>query len=244
MRRLSGKITLVTGGSRGIGFGIAKAVAREGGSVTIAARDTDTLKKAEHEIRSLGAEVLSVPTDVKDERQVDCLFDKHMDKFGKLDLLYNNAGVFNDKCSFGELSTEDWDHVIGINLRGSFLCGRAAFRVMKEQGGGRIVNLGSTSSQRPRRDNAPYSVSKFGGRGLTQSMAIDGRPHDIVVSCLHAGNVYTERRNSISDVSNIEPMMSVNEVVEVAILMGSFPLHVNLLEATVLPARQPYLERA
>lgn len=242
MGRLDSKAVLITGGNRGIGKGIALAMAAEGARVTIAARDETLLGETAKELQALGAEVLAVPTDVTDESDVEKLFDAHQKRFERLDVLVSNAGAF-DGGWFGDLKTADWDKVIAVNLRGPFLCGRAAFRIMKPQGGGRIINIGSISAQRARDGSAPYTTSKFGVWGLTQAMALDGRAHGIVVSCLHPGNVMTERRASSDKPSDQEPMMSTAELAEVAVLMASLPPHVNMLESIVLPVEQLYLGR-
>lgn len=242
MGKLDGQVALITGGSRGIGKGIARAFAQQGANLTIASRNADALAETAHELAHLDVDILEVPTDVKNEDQVERLFHAHMERYGKLDICVSNAGAF-DGGPFDELSAESWDHVIGVNLRGPFLCGRAAFRIMKAEGGGRILNVGSISAQRARERSAPYTTSKFGLWGLTQAMALDGRPHGIVVSCLHPGNVLTERRSASEKPADQEPMMSVDELAEVAVLMASLPRHVNMLEAIVLPVDQLYLGR-
>src|SRR5258708_2213115 len=132
---------------------------------------------------------------------------------------------------------------IGACLTGTFLCSRRAFALMKSQGAGRILNIGSISAQRPRENNAPYAAAKFGVWGLTQATALDGRPFGIVASCLHPGNVLVERRQESGDESDDEPMMSINTIAEAALAMLTLPPHVNMLEAIVLPVEQLYLGR-
>ncbi|MBI3463356.1 MAG: SDR family NAD(P)-dependent oxidoreductase [Planctomycetes bacterium] len=144
------------------------------------------------------------------------------------------------------LSTEAWDKVIAVNLRAPFLCTRAAFRIMKKQGGGRIINIGSISAQRVRPHSAPYSASKHGIWGLTQVTALEGREHGITCCCLHPGNVLIERREegrAQGREQDLEPMMTVDEIAEVAVLMATLPPHVEMLEAIVLPREQLYLGR-
>lgn len=245
--KLSGKSALITGGNRGIGKGIARAFAEEGARLTITARDEAKLQAAADELRGLGVDVLTVTADVTNEEQVEQVFAQHMAAYGGLDVLVNNAGAF-DGGPFADLTTEAWDKVISVNLRGPFLCGRAAFRIMQNQNvttgvGGRIINIGSISAQRPREGSAPYSASKFGVWGLTQAMALDGRPHNIAVSCLHPGNVLVERRQSSPLSSDSEPMMSPSDLAQTAVLMATLPPTVNLLEAIVLPVHQAYLGR-
>ena len=245
MGKLDGKVALVTGANRGIGKGIARGLAREGASLIMAARGPAELKAAAAEVESLGRALLSLTTDVTDESQIESLFARAMERFGRLDILVNNAGAF-DGGPIDELSTEAWDKVIAVNLRAPFLCTRAAFRIMKKQGGGRIINIGSISAQRVRPGSAPYSASKHGIWGLTQVTALEGREHNITCCCLHPGNVMIERRQegrAQGREQDMEPMMSVDEIAEVAVLMATLPPHVELLEAIVLPRDQLYVGR-
>ncbi|MBI1923689.1 SDR family oxidoreductase, partial [Candidatus Poribacteria bacterium] len=192
MGKLDGKVALITGSNRGIGKGIARGLAAEGASLVLAARDVETLNRTAEELTANGATLLAVPTDVTDEAQVETLFERAMERFNRLDILFNNAGAF-DGGPIDELSTAAWDKVIAVNLRGPFLCTRAAMRIMKKQGGGRIINIGSISAQRVRPNSAPYSTSKFGIWGLTQVTALEGRQYGIAASCLHPGNTLVER---------------------------------------------------
>lgn len=242
MGQLDGKVAIVTGGNRGIGKGIAKGLAAEGASLTIAARDAELLTQTADELREKGTKVLAVPTDVTDEGQIKVLFEKAMAEYDRLDILVNNAGAF-DGGPIDELSTEAWDKVIAVNLRAPFLCSREAMRIMKAQGeGGRIINVGSISAHRVRLNSAPYSSSKFGIWGLTQVTALEGRPHGITASCLQPGNTYVERvKNRLQPPS--EPMMDVDALAQAAVLMATLPPNVNMLEATVLPVEQLYVGR-
>jgi NAD(P)-dependent dehydrogenase (short-subunit alcohol dehydrogenase family) len=245
MSKLAGKVALVTGANKGIGKGIARGLAREGAGLVLAARGEAELRAAAAEIASLGKPELAVPCDVTDEAQVESLFAQAMRQFGRLDILVNNAGAF-DGGPIDELSTEAWDKVIAVNLRAPFLCTRAAFRIMKGQGGGRIINIGSISAQRVRPGSAPYSASKHGIWGLTQVTALEGRPHNITCCCLHPGNVLVERREEgqrEGREQDIEPMMTVDEIADVAVLMATLPPHVAMLEAIVLPRDQLYVGR-
>jgi NAD(P)-dependent dehydrogenase (short-subunit alcohol dehydrogenase family) len=186
--------------------------------------------------------VLAVPTDVTDEAQIKALFEKAMAEYGRLDILVNNAGAFN-AGPIDELSTEDWDWVVGVNLRAPFLCTREAFGIMKAQGeGGRIINVGSISSHRVRPRTAPYSATKFGIWGLTQVTALEGRPHGITASCLKPGNTYVERIQNRSQAPT-EPMMDVDALAQAAVLMATLPPNINMLDATVLPVGQLYVGR-
>ena len=241
MGKLDGKVALVTGANRGIGRGIARGFAREGAALVLAARGNESLDEAAREMTALGSDCLAAPTDVTDESQVEALFAQLMDRFGRLDLLVNNAGAF-DGGPLDELSTAAWDKVIAVNLRAPFLCSRAALRIMKQQRVGRIINIGSISAQRVRAGSAPYSASKHGIWGLTQATALDGRDYGVTCCCLHPGNVAVERRQSEKP-EDAEPMMSVDEIAEVAVLMASLPPHVEMLEAIVLPRDQLYVGR-
>ena len=242
MGQLEGKVAIVTGGNRGIGKGIAKGLAAEGASLTIAARNAELLEETANELRANGTKVLAVPTDVTDETQIKALFEKSMAEHGRLDILVNNAGAF-DAGPIDELSTEAWDWVVAVNLSAPFLCTREAFGIMKAQGeGGRIINIGSISSHRVRPLTAPYSATKFGIWGLTQVTALEGRPHGITASCLKPGNTYVERIQNRSQAPT-EPMMDVDALAQAAVLMATLPPNINMLEATVLPVGQLYIGR-
>ncbi len=246
MARLSGKVALVTGGNQGIGKGIARGLGREGAKVVISARNAAKLEQAAAELAREGTEALAVPADVSDEAQVQELFKKTRERLGRLDILVNNAGAF-DGGPIEKLSLEAWDRVIGACLTGAFLCTREAFKIMKPQGGGRIINIGSISAQRARMFSAPYTSAKHGIWGLTQATALEGREHGIAVSCLHPGNVLVERRQQ-EHIGGMrenkgEPMMSIEELAEVAVHMACLPGHVNFLEAIVLPTTQLYIGR-
>ncbi len=241
MGKLQDKVALVTGASKGIGLGIARGFAREGASLILAARPSPQLEAAEREMKSFGGDVLAVSADVTEEAQVEQLFAAVQQRFGRLDVLVNNAGAF-DGGPIDQLSVEAWDKVIAVNLRAPFLCTRAALRIMKPQRLGRIINIGSISGQRVRPGSAPYSTSKHGLWGLTQVTALEGRDHGITCCCLHPGNVKTERRFS-DRAEDAEPMMTPDELAEVAILMASLPPHMEMLEAIVLPHQQLYVGR-
>ena len=242
MGKLENKVALVTGGSRGIGKGISRGLVEEGANVIIVSRGSQALDKTAAELSSGKSTVLAKPADVTDEGQVEDVFRTALERFGRLDILVNNAGAFNGG-PLEDLSVEVWDRVMAVNLRGPFLCTRAAMRVMKQRGGGRIINVGSISAQRVRPDSAPYSASKHGLWGLTQVTALEGREHGIVCSCLHPGNTLVERRRESSADVDAEPMMTVDELAQVAVTMATLPPHVNLLEAIVLPVNQLYIGR-
>ena len=243
MGKLTGKFALVTGASRGIGKAIALAFAREGAALVLASRTLGPLAEvAESAAEVSRAQAIAVAADVSDERQVEALFARVREEFGRLDLLVNNAGAF-DGGPLEELTTEAWDRVINTNLRGPFLCTRAALRMMKPAKSGRIINIGSIAGQRTRVNAAAYTASKHGLWGLTQATALEGREYGVTCGAVHPGNVLVERRVASSKVEDAEPMMTPEEVAEVALLMATLPPHVEMLEAIVLPHQQLYVGR-
>lgn len=224
--KLAGKVALITGASKGIGRGIAEVFAREGAQLALLSRSDAAFPGA-----------LNLTGDVADEPAVERAFQATMERYGRLDLLVNNAALFHQN-KIDVLPTEVWDRLIAVNLRGAFLCTRAAFRIMKPQGGGRIINLGSISGRRPREANAAYATSKYALRGLTDSTALEGREFGIACGILNPGNVLAEwRRNSP------EPMMQVADVAAAVLAMAALPPNVNVLDATILPLEQAYLGR-
>jgi NAD(P)-dependent dehydrogenase (short-subunit alcohol dehydrogenase family) len=242
MGKLDGKVALITGASKGIGKGIALGLAAEGASLCLTARGAKELDRLAGELGKKKTNVLASPADVADERQVQDLFRKTVERFGRLDILVNNASAF-DGGPLDELPVEIWDKVMAVNLRGPFLCTREAMKIMKKQRGGRIINIGSISAQRVRPHSAAYSASKHGLWGLTQVTALEGREFGITCGCLHPGNVRVERRQESNKAEDQEPMMSVEEIAQAAVLMATLPPHVNMLEAIVLPMGQLYLGR-
>jgi NAD(P)-dependent dehydrogenase (short-subunit alcohol dehydrogenase family) len=246
MGQLDGKVAIVTGGGTGIGKGIAKAFVDEGCTVVIAARDAARLEATAADLSSDGGTIVAIQTDVTNEEQMISLFARTMDQFGKLNILVNNSGAF-DGGPIEELTMEKWQRVMDVNVTGPFLGSREAFKIMKPQGGGRIINIGSISAQRPRHSSSPYSTSKHAVWGLTQSLALEGREHGIAVSVLHPGNVLVERRSdgksSTGRDEGPEPLISTADMGKTALLMATLADDANLLEAIVLPLGQDYLGR-
>ena len=242
MGQLDAKIAIITGAGTGIGKGIARAYAREGAKLVIASRNKGNLDRTAEELRSDGATVLVVPTDITVESQVIALFQRTMEEFGRLDILVNNSGVF-DGGPLEDLSLETWQRVIDVNLTAVFLCSREAMKIMKSQRAGRIINIGSISAQMTRMNSAPYSASKHGLVGLTKSTALEGRDFGVVASCLHPGNVATERRDASDASQDQEPMMTPDDIAMAALTMAALPPNVNMLESIVLPVTQAYLGR-
>ncbi len=242
MKQLAGQVVVITGANQGIGKAIAMAFAAEGASLALCARNGEKLARVVDELQTTGVSVMSQPCDVSREEDVEQFFASVQNQFGHADILVNNAGAF-DGGPLDEVSLHAWNNVIGSCLTGTFLCSRAAFRLMKPRRSGRILNIGSISAQRPREGSAPYSAAKFGVWGLTQAIALDGRPHGIICSCLHPGNVLVERRIESGKDSDDEPMMSPETIARAALAMVTLPPDVNFLEAIVLPRDQDYLGR-
>jgi NAD(P)-dependent dehydrogenase (short-subunit alcohol dehydrogenase family) len=208
----------------------------------LTSRSLDELVSVAAECQALGVTAEPFAADITDEHQVERLFERAASIFGRLDLLVNNAGAF-DGGPLDELSTEAWDKVIAVNLRAPFLCTRGALRMMKPQRSGRIINIGSISAQRVRPRSGPYSASKHGLWGLSQVTALEGREYGVTCCTLHPGNILVERRRDSGISEDDEPMLSVEEIAEVALLMATLPPHVEMLEAIVLPHKQLYIGR-
>jgi NAD(P)-dependent dehydrogenase (short-subunit alcohol dehydrogenase family) len=190
------------------------------------------------ELRAQGGIVLSVPTDISHEPEVVALFKMTMQEFGRLDILVNNAGIFH-QASLEQTSLEIWQSTLDVDLTGPFLCTREAFKIMKGQGGGRIINIGSISAQMPRPNAAAYNCAKIALVALTKTTALEGRDCGVVASCIHPGNVNTEQ---MAETPN-EPAMNVDDLVKAVMTMATMPANVNMLEAIVLPVVQQYLGR-
>ena len=237
------KTAIITGAGTGIGKGIALKFAENNFNLILASRNVDNLNKVKKDCDLLNNDSSYViQTDITEEKSVDNLFSESKSKFGKIDVLINNSGVF-DGGAIDEMSVETWDKVIGVNLRGAFLCLRQAMKLMKSQKYGRIVNIGSISAQVPRLNSAPYTTSKFGLTGLTKAAALEGRDFNVVVSIVHPGNVITELRTNRGEDKDIEPMMNPQDIAELVFLTVNLPSNVNLLESVMLPNTQLYVGR-
>jgi NAD(P)-dependent dehydrogenase (short-subunit alcohol dehydrogenase family) len=238
---LEGRVVVVTGASSGIGEACAIIFARKGAKVVLAARRAERLEALVTKLEGMGAEALAVATDVTDEAAVQNLFDRAVEQFGTVDVLINNAGIA-DSTATHELELELWHRVIETNLTSAFLCSRAALRVMRGKGRGRIVNIGSISARVPRANSPAYAASKWGLDGLTRAMAIDGREENIAVSIFHPGIVATE----ISPGSVKMPdELSANplDIAEVIVHMCDLPDHLNFYEGLVVQNKLPFLGR-
>jgi len=246
------KVALVTGAGSGIGRATAMALLAEGYSVVLAGRRRDALEETIARAGPRAPRALAVAADVTDPAAVDALFEATRSAFGRLDLLFNNAGAGAPAVPLDELTFDQWRRVIDVNLTGAFLCTRAAFRLMKVQTprGGRIINNGSISAHAPRPNSAPYTASKHAITGLTKSTALDGRPHDIACGQIDIGNAGTEMtarmREGIVQPNGqvlVEPTMDVEHVARAVVYMASLPLDANVLSLTVMATKMPFVGR-
>ena len=246
MGKLDGKVAVITGGGTGIGKAIGKALAEEGCNLVLAARNAERLNESATEIAAIGVRTLAVPTDVANESEVIALFERAMAEFGRVDLLVNNAGVI-DGGPIDELTLEKWHATFSVNVDGLMMCTREAFKIMKAQGGGRIINIGSVASDRPREWSAPYTSSKHAVTGLTKSTALDGREYGISCGQLNPGNTWVERRADGRSASGkdmgVEPMVETVDMANAALFMATLPPEANVLEMTVIPNTMVYLGR-
>lgn len=245
------KTAIVTGAGSGIGRAAAIALARDGWSVVLAGRRAEALA-ATAALVPPEASVLCVPTDVTDEGSVRTLFEKTIDHFGRVDLLFNNAGVGSPPVPLEEFSLEKWRKIVDVNLTGAFLCLREAFRVMKSQTprGGRIINNGSISAHVPRLRSTPYTATKHAITGLTKSAALDGREFDIACGQIDIGNAATDMTAKMSEGVlqadgriAVEPTIDVDCVARAVVYMASLPLEANVLFMTVMATKMPYVGR-
>ncbi len=248
----NGKIALVTGAGSGIGRATALALLQEGYAVVLAGRRREALEQTVAAAGLDGARALIVPTDVSDETAVRRLFATLQETFGRLDLLFNNAGVGAPAVPLEELSIEQWRRVVDTNLTGAFLCTQAAFRLMKNQTprGGRIINNGSISAHTPRPRSAPYTATKHAITGLTKATALDGRPYDIACGQIDIGNAGTEMtarmKQGVLQADGevaVEPTMDVAHVARAVVYMASLPLDANVLFLTVMATHMPFVGR-
>jgi NAD(P)-dependent dehydrogenase (short-subunit alcohol dehydrogenase family) len=248
----NGKVALVTGAGSGIGRATALALLREGYAVALAGRRPEALAQTVAAAGPDGARALAVPADVSDPAAVTKLFEKIREAFGRLDVLFNNAGGNVPATPLEDLTVEQWRRVIDVNLTGVFLCTQAAFRLMKGQTprGGRIINNGSISAHAPRPQAAPYTASKHAITGLTKATALDGRRHDIACGQIDIGNAATEMTARMqtgvlqpSGELAVEPTMNVEHVARAVVYMASLPLDANVLFMTVMATAMPFVGR-
>lgn len=243
------KIAIVTGAGSGIGRATALALAASGWSVALVGRRSAPLEAVAGEF---DAGALVVPCDVSQPEEVERAFAAIVDRFGRIDLLFNNAGAGCPAAPIDEIPVEDWQNVVGVNLNGSFLCARAAFGVMRRQEpqGGRIINNGSISAYAPRPGSAPYTATKHAVSGLTRTLALDGRPFNIACGQIDIGNALTdmaERMTRGVPQANgqiaVEPVMDVDLVAQAVVHMANLPLEANILFQTIMATRMPFVGR-
>lgn len=243
------KVALVTGAGSGIGRAAALALAAHDYRVVLAGRRAEPLQET---ARMAGAGALAITADVADGRSVEALFARLREACGRLDLLFNNAGVSAPAVPFAELRVEQWNAVIQTNLTGAFLCAQAAFRLMKDQSprGGRIINNGSISAAVPRPNSAPYTASKHALTGLTKSISLDGRAYDIACGQIDIGNAGTAMVEKMksgvlqADLSvKPEPTFDVAHAAQAIVYMASLPLAANVQFLTIMATKMPFIGR-
>ena len=248
----NGKVAVVTGAGSGIGKAAALALMREGYAVVLAGRRKDALEAVAKEGQKTNGKSLAVPTDVGDAAQVKALFAKTKEAFGRLDLLFNNAGIGAPAIPMEDLDIAKWKAVVDTNLTGPFLCAQEAIKIMKSQTpkGGRIINNGSISAHAPRPNSVAYTATKHAITGLTKCIALDGRKNDIACGQIDVGNALTDLAKRMADgvpQANgqvaVEPLMDAENVAKTIIYMASLPPDANALFVTVMATKMPFVGR-
>ena len=246
------KVALVTGAGTGIGRDTALRLLQENYSVVLTGRRGELLEETKREAGDSGLRTLIVTTDVSSPESVRELFTKIRGTFGRLDLLFNNAGISAPAVPLEDISYEQWKSVLDVNLTGAFLCTQGAFRIMKEQNprGGRIINNGSISAHVPRPFSSPYTASKHAITGLTRSTSLDGRPYDIACGQIDIGNAATEMTDRMAEgiiqadgKKAVEPRMAAENVANAVVYMAGLPLNANVLFMTVMATKMPFVGR-
>ena len=245
-------VAIVTGSGSGIGKHVALALLSEGYAVVLTGRRREPLEATAREGEASGSRTLVVPADVSDPRSVRALFASTLEAFGRLDLLFNNAGTGAPPIPLEDLTPEQWKAVVDVNLTGAFFCTQEAFKIMKAQHprGGRIINNGSISAHSPRPDSAPYTATKHAITGLTRSTSLDGRKYDIACGQIDIGNAATalteQMRTGVPQANGsiaIEPRMDLDHVARAVVYMASLPLDANVQFMTVMATKMPLIGR-
>lgn len=246
------KIAMVTGAGSGVGRAVAQSLLNAGWSVVLTGRRQEKLDETARLAGAQEAHCLAVPADVSQAADVHALFEQTQARFGRLDLLFNNAGVFVPAVPIDELSLADWQSSVDVNLTGSFLCAQAAFRLMKHQQprGGRIINNGSISAHAPRPNSTPYTATKHAITGLTKCLSLDGRAFDIACGQIDIGNAMTEMaapmakgvRQANGEIA-VEAVMDVKHVASAVLYMAGLPLEANVQFMTVMASKMPFVGR-
>jgi NAD(P)-dependent dehydrogenase (short-subunit alcohol dehydrogenase family) len=245
------KVIVITGAGSGIGRAVALAFLAQGEAVVLAGRRLEALEETVF-LSGAGDRALAVATDVADPASVNTLFEGAVERFGRIDVLFNNAGRGAPPAPFDELPVETWDKVVAVNLTGAFLCAQAAFRQMKSQTprGGRIINNGSISAHSPRPRSAAYTATKHAITGLTKSIALDGRPFDIACGQIDIGNAATPLTAAMAtgvpqaDGKVVpEPVMDVKDVAHAVLMMANLPLLANVPFMTIMATNMPFIGR-
>ena len=248
----SKKVALVTGAGSGVGRYAALALLNDGFSVAMAGRRTEALEETINLAGTNSSSALAVPTDVTDPQAVNKLFEATKKRFGRLDLLFNNAGMGAPAKPLEELTIKQWKDGVDVNLTGSFLCTQEAFRLMKDQDpmGGRIINNGSVSAYAPRPNSAPYTATKHAVTGLTKSTSLDGRKYEIACGQIDIGNAATDMtarmKNGVPQADGrmmVEPTMDVDNVSRAILYMANLPPDANAQFITIMATKMPYLGR-
>ena len=248
-RVVTDKVAMVTGAGSGIGRASALALSDAGYQLVLAGRRVRPLEAVAEVAET---ESLVIPTDVSKPDEVTRLFEQTKARFGRLDVLFNNAGTGAPAVPLEDLTFEQWQEVVGVNLSGVFLCTQEAFKLMKTQSprGGRIINNGSISADRPRPCSAPYTATKHAVTGLTKSTSLDGRAHDVACSQIDVGNADTEMAEKMKagilqadGSTRVEPTMDVEDVARAVVYMASLPLSANVQFMTVMATKMPFIGR-
>jgi len=246
------KIALVTGAGSGVGRAVSLALQAEGYSVVLAGRRAAKLEQTAASASPSGGKMLVVPADVSNLEQVRALFGRTKEVFGRLDVLFNNAGVSAPGVPMEDLTFEQWSRVVGVNLTGAFLCAQEAIKLMKAQEprGGRIINNGSISAQVPRPNSAPYTATKHAITGLTKCISLDGRKYDIACGQIDIGNAATDMTERMAagvpqadGTLKVEPRMDVRHVAQAVVYMAGLPLDANVEFITVMATKMPFIGR-